>query len=198
MKIRKTSLSSMDGPAVGSNVEQETTIDTSSPVNDSSMNPVCAASSVICITLTGIKDDANVIPVLHSVAKVNFDESLNSKMDDFSVVKNKRIDAHNHMTTEDNLSHGAYMLQDNITGNNATSEPKSFLKRQKSNISLVDTNGTGTLHCKILLIFAVCCIIGCCLMPTIFYYISQTRNRVAITDPEYSHINNTSAKVSHA
>ena len=192
MKIRKTSLSSMDGPAV---VEQEATIDTSSPVNDSNMNLVCAASSVICITLTGIKDDANVIPVLHSVTKVNFDESLSSKMDEFSIVKNKRIDVHNHITTEDNLSHGAYMLQDNITGNN---EPKSFPKRQKSNISLAGTNGTGTLHCKILLIFAVCCIIGCCLIPATFYYISQTKNRVATTDPEYSHINNTSAKVSHA
>ena len=200
MKIRKVSLSNNDGDAVSSNIEQKTIIDTSSPVTDSRMNldDSCVTSSVICIeSLIATKDDANVIsevPIMHSISKITPAESLHRKLDnsnDSSPVKDERINAHN--TTQD-LNHHAYISNPE---NDGASMPQNFPKRLNSNISLGSTNGVGTLRYKVLLVFAVCCIIGCCLMPTIFYYVSQTKSRVAATDPEYSHRKNNSAKVSY-
>ena len=200
MKIRKVSLSNNDSHAVSPNIEQKTTIDTSSPVTDSRMNlgNSCVTSSVICIeSLTATEDDANVIseiPVVHSISKINPAESLNRKLDnsnEFSAVKDEGINAPN--TTQDYLNHPIYI---STTENNSVSMPP---RRQKSNISLtsLSTNDVGTTRYKVLLVFAVCCIIGCCLLPTIFYYVSRTKSRVATIDPEYSYRKNNSAKVSY-
>ena len=201
MKIRKVSLSNNDSHTVSPNIEQETTIDTSNPVTDSRMNldNSSVTFTVQCIeSLTAIEDDANVIseiPVMHSTSKINSAENLNRKLDnsnDFTAMKDERINLHN--TTQDYLNHHAYISNPEKDG---ASKPQIFLKRQKSNTSLASTNSIGTLRYKVLLVFAICCIIGCCLMPTIFYYVSQAKSRVATADPEYSHRKNDSAKVSY-
>ena len=201
MKIRKVSLSNNDSNAVSPNIEQETTIDTSNPVTDSRMNldNSCVTFSVKCIeSLNATEDDPNVIsdiPVMHSTSKINSAESLNRKLDncnDFSAVKDEGINAHN--TTQDHLKHHVYFSNLEKDG---TSKPQIFPKREKSNISLVSTNSIGTLRYKVLLIFTICCIIGCCLMPIILYYVGQAKSHVVTGDPEYSHIKNDSAEVSY-
>ena len=198
MKIRKVSLSNNDSNAVSPNIEQENTIDTSNPVT-MNLDNSCVTFSVKCIEgSTATEDDASVIseiPVVHSISKINSAESLNRELDDsndFSAVKDEGINAHN--TTQDYLKHHAYISNPEKDG---ASRPQILPKRQKSNISLARTNGVSTLRCKVLLVFAICCTIGCCLMPIILYYVGQAKSHVATADPEYSHRKNDSAEVSY-
>ena len=187
MKIRKLSLSNNGIPAVGPDVEKETSIDTSSSLNNSSMN-FCVASSVMCTeSLTGIKDNAiaiSDIPILCSVTKINSAERSNIKLDnsnDFSIEEDERTKGISQIENAE-----------------ASSIPKELSKSNK-----VKQYRTGSIRltkshavcCKILIGFAICCTTGCSLVPIIFYYASQIVNNVP-TRPEYSHNRNTStAKV---
>ena len=187
MKIRKLSLSNNGIPAVGLDVEKETSIDTSSSLNNSSMN-FCVASSVMCTeSLIEIKDNTiaiSDIPILCSVTKINSAESRNIKLDnsnDFSIVEDERTKGISQMENAE-----------------VSSSPKELSKSNKVKqyrTGSIRLTKSHALCCKILIGFAICCTTALSLMPIIFYYVSQVVNNVP-TSPEYSHNRNTStAKV---
>ena len=172
MKIRKLSLSNNGIPAVGPNAEKKTTIDTSSSLNNSSMN-FCVASSVMCTeSLTGIKDNAIAA------------ESCNIKLDnnnDFSIVEDERTKGISQIEKAE-----------------VSSIPKELSKSNKVKqyrTGSIRLTKSHALCCKILIGFAICCTTGLSLTPIVFYYVSQMGNDVP-TILEYSHSRNTStAKV---
>ena len=91
-----------------------------------------------------------------------------------------------------------YILQDESRENSVISVPKVITKRQKLKYSAtIDYRNGNGLCCKMSIVFAICCIIGCWLIPVILYYVSQATDRDnAETDPGYSHEKNiSSAKV---
>lgn len=83
------------------------------------------------------------------------------------------------------------------TENDISSIPKrlSMKKKMKHNISSTSISVINTVRYKVSIVFVVCCIIGCCLVPIILYNVSQTRDN-GTSDPGYSHEKNVSiAKV---
>ena len=139
----------------------------------------------------GIEDDISDnpgIPVVHLISvecsnghsiTTNLNQTENgSNTPNSSVLNDKMIYA------GDNLSYQKCISQDKSIENNLTLMPKR--KKIQSGYALCS---------KVLVIFAVCCIIGCYLIPVILYYVSQTGGSTE-TDPEFSHEKNTStAKV---
>ena len=153
----------------------------------------------------GIEDDVNNnlgVPVVHTITRI-FVETSNghsittnqmengSSISDSSALHDTIINADN--TTKDNLNHQRYISQDEGIENNVTSMP--IRKKIQRNISSGSLNSRNALCCKVLVIFGVCCIIGCYLIPITLYYVGQTRDNPE-TAPEFSHEKNSStAKV---
>ena len=194
MLMDTESLSNCDAHVTGPDLDLETTADTYQ-VKNSSINPcvVCHIhfvniSSVLSTeNLTDTKDDVNTTPVVSPIAENPNTKMENNSTSDFLALQDNRI---NSNTAQDNFNHQKYTSQVEITETNVASMPNSI--RQK--IRLTSIGIINTLRYKIVLVFAACCIIGCCLMPIILYYVSQTVNNDT-TDYEYSHWKNISAEV---
>ena len=108
-----------------------------------------------------------------------------SNISDSSVSHDKTINATN--IPKENLNDQGNISQ----GNDVSSLPR---KKKIQNSGCLNCNA---LCSKMLVIFGMCCVIGCYLTPIIFYfyYATQTRGN-AETDPEFSLEKNTSvAKV---
>ena len=121
------------------------------------------------------------------------DPNQMENISDFSILKDEAIKARN---IED---HQRCNSLDENTENYVISLPKHFTKRKKMKRSISSRNQGGTTcdtWCsKMLLIFGVCCIIGCFLIPFVAYNVTQTRGR-SETEADYSHDKNiSSAKV---
>lgn len=153
------------------------------------------------------------ITAAHTADQVMFAESSSRKMDnihynknlDYSVLEIQTInnaDLHVESTATGNLDHQTYVLQaetcvpqdnKNLENNDVVSIHKklSEMKKIKKNIS---SSSLGINHhnvcCKVSVTFAICCVIGCCSLPIIFYYVNLTGD--IVTDPEYSHEKNIS------
>ena len=92
-----------------------------------------------------------------------------------------------------NLNHQSCISQDE-TSENGGHNTHSVNQEMKRNSDSPSIGAIKTQHYKVLLVFAMCCIIGFCMVPIIFYYVSQTGDNT-VTDLEYSHEKNISAKV---
>ena len=98
-------------------------------------------------------------------------------------------------TAKDHFNHRRSILRNENTENNVASIPKepnvkNKMKHHRSrSIDLIKHN---VLCCRMFIVFAMCCVIGCSLMPIIFYFAAQ-RGENVITYPEYSHVINTSS-----
>ena len=115
-----------------------------------------------------------------------FVKNSNRKMDDhIECVSRNTINSHNT----------AKSSQDESRENNVTSVPKMVTKRETLKHSAsIEYRYSSRLCCKMSIVFAICCIIGCCLIPVILFYASQATNRdYAVTDPEYLHEKNISS-----
>ena len=91
-----------------------------------------------------------------------------------------------------NLDHPRNILQNKSTGNDVA----SILNNQKAeqhNSTSTDLTKHNSLCCKMSIAFVMFCIITCSLMPIVFYYATQLREKKEITDLEYSHAGNTSS-----
>ena len=143
--------------------------------------------------------------IKHTTTDISFTESRVSdseghimiddpnQMKNISILKDEAIKAGN---IED---HQRCNSLDENTENYVISLPKHFTKRKKMKRSISSRSRGGTTcdtPCsKMLLIFGVCCIIGCFLIPFVVYNVIQTRGR-SETEADYSHDKNkSSAKV---
>ena len=194
-----------DSCRFGANLDQETTINTCQVKSNGvhlGVTNFCFAygvSSVVNVeSLADVECEINTtsdIPIISSIATA---ESSNRKIDgivsdnivsDYSVLQDE-VNADN--TTRGNLNQQGCISQEKSTENNVVSVPKKFTKRNTAKTKSLTCH---VLCCKISIVFAMCCVIGCCLIPIIFYYINQATN-ISVTDPEYSSEKNiSSAKV---
>lgn len=119
------------------------------------------------------------IPVVCPIDKIVLNEIVNKETDYTVQLQQKVLNA--DKTVDSSFSNER---QDKSTRNYNNSIPKMSSKRNKA-----------TLHCKIVTVFLICCVITCCLIPIILYYISQATNN-NFTDLEYLFgINISSTKV---
>ena len=193
MLIDKASLNDPDSyRSVASVLDQETAINSyQANHGDRNLDNSCATT----VDSLDVKCDINTtsdFPNVHQHANVVLADSSNGKMDDniAFVSQNK--------TNPFNTAKSSHILQSGNRENNVTSVPKMLTKREKLKHSVsMGYNGNG-LCCKMSIIFAICCIIGCCLIPIILYYASQATDRDnAVTDPGYSHEKNISSAAVH-
>ena len=204
----KESVSDSDSCKFGVNLNQGTTIDTP-PVKDSDVNLdiLCIANLNIFDTpLTtnvenstdvkyGINTDVKIPIVVCPIpidALVENSVENNNDISDQSVVQDKVLNADN--PTEGNPEDQVCISQDENTENKINSVPKRPLSpgmKTHSSSSIKVITYTG-LRCKTSLVFIMCCVIGCCLIPFTVYYVSQAGDS-DITDPEYSHEKNISS-----
>lgn len=133
--------------------------------------------------------DTNNIKSASSIPNITFVENSDRKMDSVdnnsahSVLQDEGINA-----AKKNFNYQTHILQDNITENNGFTV--SCIKQKISSAGM----GVINARSKVSLVFAVCCAIGCCLIPIILYYVNQTADN-AKTDFEYSHGKNINTKV---
>lgn len=155
------------------------------------LNVVDNTSSIVNIeNLTGTDYVSNtshvavVNPIIDSSNKKESD-------DDISVTQENRIKAN-----QESLNHQAGISQDESSESDVAAESKrlSLKQEMRRNIRSASVNVTKTHYYKVSLVFAICCIIGFCMVPIIFYYANQTGENDA-TDPEFSHEVNISTKV---
>lgn len=111
-------------------------------------------------------------------SNINLDQVKTCNTSDSSVLEDNTI-----KTDDASKDYLRYISQDENV-------PERFKKARQS----VTLTSRSALCCKILIIFAVCCIIGCFLIPITLYYESLTENIDEI-NVEYS--NTSSAKVRH-
>ena len=102
----------------------------------------------------------------------------------------------------DNIINADNAAEENLNHQRCTFESQneyidSSLQSTKKKIQRGAHSGSfnGKVLCsKMILIIVVCCIIGCYLIPIIFYYVSMSQTATnAETDPGFSHEINTSA-----
>ena len=128
------------------------------------------------------------------MAKINLTEISNREMKKTDHISDCSVKAIN----PDNSINGKLSHQRSVTMNpeDAASTPTSHsvAKRMKNNISSASIGVINTLRYKVSVIFVVCCIIGCCLIPIIVYSVYQTTD-IDGTDTEC--LNNSSTKVRH-
>ena len=106
---------------------------------------------------------------------------------DSSAINDTMINA-----AKDNLNHQRCISQNEGIENDVALMP--LRKKIQRNISSESLRGNA-LCCKVFVIFGVCSIIGCYLIPVTFYYVGQARGNPE-TNPEFSNEKNTStAKV---
>ena len=147
----------------------------------------------------GVNDNAGV-SVRHTITRI-FVESSNdhsittkpnrmendsgiSALDDMIINANK--------TTEDNLNHQRCISQDEGMENIVTLMPKKKKIHRNTNSGCLYGND---ICCKVSVIFGVCCIIICYLIPITLYYVGQARGDPE-TGLEFSQeINTSTAKV---
>ena len=171
--VDKVSLNSSDSYVVGSDLGPEPTLVEDSCINldATHLNVVENLSSVLNIEIPVImknsEDDIN-----HETTNTSFTGSHASNpgshvdssemvitISDSSHLKDETNKTGNII--EDNLNHEKWNSQDENV-QNVTPTPESHSKRKK-----MDTSGTthNAWRFKLLVIFAVCCIIGCYLIP---------------------------------
>ena len=197
------SLSNSDPISI--DLDQETIINTSQ-VEDSDMNPddPCVITHV---------DDTHPVVYDQSLSDLECDISntsdnpamnMDGKMNvTFSVREYGSINSSNNISDKiintdnaarSNLDHPRNILQNESAGNNVA----SILNNQKAeqhNSTSTDLTKHNALCCKMLIVFAMFCIITCSLMPIVLYYVTQLGER-EITVLEYSNDRNISnAKV---
>lgn len=135
----------------------------------------------------------STIPTLYSLSNITFVESCSSNSGDLAVTANlDQINISNSLVlskdstindiTKGNLSHQRYRSQDENT-------EFSTMRESRHSISLQSHNA---LCCKLSIVFAVCCIFVCFLVPFILYYVSQTTDNDEM-NAEYSNEKNTSS-----
>ena len=201
--INKVSLRNSydDDNVADPDIYQNTTTDTDQ-VEISSINPdssyvvdcniVGNISSVVnAECLSGTEDDVNTTSdtlVVCPIVKVTFAENSNENTNDIS----------DHMVLQSNsINTDNTATQDEITEINASTAPERFsithVQKMKCNTNPARV-GVNNARYKVALVFTMCCVIGCCLMPVILYYVNQTVDN-AETGSEYSHGKNVSTKV---
>ena len=149
------------------------------------------SSAVNAECLSGTEDDVNTTSdtlVVCPIAKVTFAENLNENNNDIS----------DHMVLQSNsINTDNTATQDEITEINASTVPERFsithVQKMKRNTNPARM-GVNKAHYKVALVFGMCCVIGCCLMPIILYYVNQTADNAEMGS-EYSHGKNVSVKV---
>ena len=190
MLMDKESLSNCDAHIADPDLDLETTTDTYQ-VKNSNIKP-CVVCHLHIVNISSVlntessEDDVNSTPVVSPIAENSNTKMENNNNSDYLALQDNRI---NDNTAQDNLNHQAYTSQAKITETNVASLSNSIKQIRLTNIGIVNTQ-----HYKMALVFAACCIIGCCLMPIILYYVSQTVNNDT-TDYEYSHGKNISTEV---
>ena len=190
MLIDKESLNNPDSYRSGaSGLDQETAINScQAKHHDRNVDNSCAAT---VDSLDVVKCDISTpldFPTVYQHANVVLAECSSRKMDDNIAF------ASQNKTNPFNTAKSSHILQSENRENNVTSVPKMLTKREKLKHSVsIDYNGNG-LYCKMSIVFAICCVIGCCLIPIILYYASQATDRDnAVTDPGYVHEKNISS-----
>ena len=169
---------------------------TTSEVENSSMNS-CAmihldfvdnTSSVVNIeSLTGTDYESTTSHV--AVVNPVTDSSNKKESDnDASVSQDNRI-----KTDQENLNNHTCITQDESSESDVGSMSKRFSLKQKmrQNINSASIDVIKTHHYKVSLFFAICCVIGFCMIPIIFYYVNQ----IGENDDEYLHEEKISTKV---
>ena len=204
----KESINNSDSCRFSVDFNEGTTIDTP-PVKDSDMNleMLCIANPNTCDTsLTtnaensadakyGVNTDVEIPMVVCPITISGLIENSVENHNDISnqpVLQDKLLNIDN--ATEGSPEDQRRISRDENTENKITSVPKRPLSpgmKTHSSSSIKVINYTG-LRCKTSLVFIMCCVIGCCLIPFTAYYVSQARDS-DVTDPEYSHEKNTSS-----
>ena len=143
------------------------------------------------------------ISVVHTTAKINVPDSCASTSSSHTIITN--IENGNNVSelkdetievdsnAKDNLDHQRCISQDKGTKHIATSMPinKRIVKPYISSAS-IHISYLNTLCCKFHIVLGLCCLVGCCLISIILYYVIQTSNNPEI-DYEYSSERNTSS-----
>ena len=190
---------------VGSKCDQETTN------NGMNIYNSCNALIHLHIAVTDVTIDSSTedcvtsgIPVVHTITNPSFLESCTNDVldnaimincnhmesnNEISVVKEKSIKAVN--ITEDNISEQICISPDENVENDVASLPKCS-KKMKHNISSTNMGAYSVLCCKVSMAFGACFIIGCFLLPLIFYYVNQTGGNSKL-DPYHSYRQNISS-----
>ena len=188
---KKSSVSYRSGP---SDLDQGTMNDScQAKHNDINLNNSCAIAVDGCESLAVVECDVNTPSNIYTVyqnTEVVLVESSSGKMNDIALGLQDR--------TKSSLDYQRCISQDESRESSVTSEPKMITKKEKLKHSAsIEYQYSNRLCCKMSIFFAICCIIGCWLIPVIFYYASQATNRdYTVTDPGYSHEKNISrAKV---
>ena len=136
----------------------------------------------------------NISPVANDQTDINHD--VNNTLDDSSL----NITVDNSNIASGTGSNGSNLELSNIKSisQNENTKDTSILKKYPNSkkikqyrTSIVLTK-SHAVYCKMLIVVAICCTTGFCLMPIVFYYVSQIGNN-APTGPDYSHGRNTSA-----
>ena len=187
--INKESCSNPDGYISGvDDLDKETAINScQAQHSDRNLDNSCHTT---VNSLDVVECDINItldFPTAYQHANGVFVKSSNTKMDDhIEFVSQNTINPH---TT----AKSSHISQDESRKNDVTSVPKMVTKRETYSAS-IEYQYSNKLCCKMSIVFAICCIIGCCLIPVILFYASQATDRdYAVTDPEYSHEKNISS-----
>ena len=128
------------------------------------------------------------IPTVYQHANGVLVKNSNRKMDDnIEFVSQNTINSHN-------TAKSSQISQDESREDDVTSVPKMVTKMETLKHPASNKYQYNDLCCKISIVFAICWIIGCCLIPVILFYASQATDRdYAVTDPGYSHEKNISS-----
>ena len=172
-------------------IYQETTDDSYLAKHSDSASGVDGCESLVeCDTNT-----TSDIPTTYKLGNHVLVKSSNRKMED-----NIALGSQNRTKT-DNIAKSSCndILQDENRETNAASVPKIIVRRKelKSSASIDATHHNG-LYCKMSIVFAICCIIICWLVPVILFYVNQNTDRdIAVTDLGYSKEKNISTTMVH-
>ena len=129
-------------------------------------------------------DDNSGVPVVHTATSGHSITTNPNQMEN----GDNSLDS----SVIDNLNHQRCISQNEGIENDVALMP--LRKKIQCNISSESLRGNA-FCCKVFVIFGVCSIIGCYLIPVIFYYAGQIRGNPE-TNPEFSDEKNTStAKV---
>ena len=157
--------------------------------------------SVTKVAINESTDDNTILdfPIVHPVTKISLLEShvnLHNQTvfvnfnqmgsnDDISNL-NEKINTVN--TFKSNFNHHACISREESIENSVTSSLSNTMKHSMSSPTI---SAASALCYKVSIIFGICFIIGCFLLPFIFYYTNQTEGNFK-SDPEYSYEQNTS------
>ena len=174
-------------------IDQETTDDSCLDKHSDSASSVDGCESLVVVECdTNTTSD---IPTTYRLANPVLVKSSNRKMDD-----NIALGSQNRTNTDDIAKSSRNdILQDENRETNAASVPKIIVRRKelKSSASVDATHRNG-LCCKMLIVFAICWIIVCWLVPVILFYANRNTDiDNAVTDPGYSKEKNISTAMVH-